>query len=53
MILEGLGLAALLVLACAIVIRKGAASMVRLYSPEMQERCVTLGLYERLRLGTI
>ena len=43
-ILEGIGLGVLLILACAIGIRKGAVGMVHLYSPEVQERCVTLGL---------
>ena len=43
-ILEGLGLGILLILVCAIGIRKGAVGMVHLYSQEVQERCVTLGL---------
>ena len=43
-ILEGIGLGVLLVLVCAIGIRKGAVGMVHLYSREVQERCVTLGL---------
>ena len=43
-ILEGLGLGALLVLVCAIGIRKGAAGMVHLYDQQVQQRCVTLGL---------
>ena len=43
-ILEGIGLGVLLVLVCAIGIRKGAVGMVHLYSQEVQERCVTLGL---------
>ena len=43
-ILEGIGLGALLILVCAIGIRKGAVGMVHLYSPKVQERCVTLGL---------
>ena len=43
-ILEGLGLGALLFLVCAVGIRKGAVGMVHLYSPEVQERCVKLGL---------
>ena len=41
-ILEGIGLGVLLVLVCAIGIRKGAVGMVHLYSQEVQERCVTL-----------
>ena len=36
--LEGLGLGALLILICAIGIRKGAVGMVHLYSPEVQAR---------------
>lgn len=43
-ILEGLGLGALLVLVCAVGIRKGAVGMVHLYSTAVQERCVELGL---------
>ena len=43
-ILEGIGLGVLLILVCAIGIRKNAVGMVHLYSPEVQERCVTLGL---------
>ena len=43
-ILEGLGLGALLVLVCAVGIRNGAVGMVHLYSPEVQARCVSLGL---------
>ena len=35
-ILEGLGLGALLVLVCAVGIRRGAAGMVHLYGPEEQ-----------------
>ena len=43
-ILEGIGLGVLLILVCTIGIRKGAVGMVHLYSQEVQERCVTLGL---------
>ena len=43
-ILEGIGLGVLLILVCAIGIRKGAVGMVHLYNPEVQNRCVTLGL---------
>ncbi|MFR2191123.1 MAG: hypothetical protein ACLUQF_00650 [Acutalibacteraceae bacterium] len=43
-ILEGIGLGVLLILVCAIGIRKGAVGMVHLYSQEVQERCVMLGL---------
>ena len=44
LILEGLGLSALLVLICAFGIRKGAVGMVHLYGPKVQERAVALGL---------
>ena len=43
-VLEGLGLSVLLILVCAIGIRKGAVGMVHLYSPAVQQRCVQLGL---------
>ena len=43
-ILEGLGLGALLVLVCAVGIRRGAVGMVHLYEPAVQTRCVELGL---------
>ena len=43
-ILEGIGLGVLLILVCAIGIRKGAVGMVHLYSSEVQKRCVKLGL---------
>ncbi len=46
-ILEGLGLGLLLVLVCAFGIRKGPVKMVHLYSPEVQQRCVELGLTTR------
>ena len=54
-IVEGLGLGALLVLVCAVGIRKGAVGMVHLYSPEVQERCVSLGLttHERIRRSAL
>ena len=35
-VLEGLGLGVLLILVCAIGIRKGAVGMVHLYSPAVQ-----------------
>lgn len=43
-ILEGLGLGALLVLVCAVGIRKGAVNMAHFYSDKVQQRCVELGL---------
>ena len=44
---EGLLLGALLVIFCAIGIRKGAVNMVFLYHPDVQERCVENGLITR------
>ena len=54
-ILEGLGLGALLVLVCAVGIRKGAVGMVHLYSPEVQDRCVKLGLttHEKIKRNAL
>ena len=54
-ILEGIGLGVLLVLVCAIGIRKGAVGMVHLYSQEVQERCVTLGLttHEKIKQNAL
>ena len=54
-ILEGLGLGALLALVCAAGIRKGAVGMVHLYSPAVQERCVTLGLttHEKIKCNSL
>ncbi len=49
-ILEGLGLGVLLVLVCAVGIRKGAVGMVHLYSPAVQQRCVKLGLTTREKI---
>ena len=43
-VLEGIGLGAVLVLICAVGIRNGAVGMLQLYSPEVQARCVKLGL---------
>ena len=43
-ILEGIGLGILLILICAIGIHKSAVGMVHLYGPEVQDRCVKLGL---------
>ena len=52
---EGLGLGALLVLVCAVGIRKGAVGMVHLYSPEVQDRCVKLNLttHEKIRRNAL
>ena len=54
-ILEGLGLGALLVLVCAVGIRKGAVGMQQLYSLAEQQRCVKLGLTspERIRRNSL
>ena len=54
-ILEGLGLGALLFLVCAVGIRKGAVGMVHLYSLAVQQRCVKLGLTspERIRRNSL
>ena len=54
-IVEGLGLGALLVLVCAVGIRKGAVGMVHLYSREVQDRCVRQGLttHERIRRSAL
>ena len=49
-ILEGLGLGALLFLVCAVGIRKGAVGMVHLYSPAVRRRCVKLGLKTREKI---
>ena len=54
-ILEGLGLGILLILVCAIGIRKGAVGVVHLYSPEVQDRCVKLGLttHEKIKRNAL
>ena len=44
-ILEGIGLGVLLILVCAIGIRKGAVGMVHLYSPEVQGTVRNAGAY--------
>ena len=49
-ILEGFGLGALLVLVCAVGIRRGAAGMAHLYSPAVQERCVKLELTTHVKI---
>ena len=43
-VVEGIGLGILLILVCAIGIRKGAVGMVHLYDTEVQDRCIKLGL---------
>ncbi len=54
-IFEGLGLGVLLILVCAVGIRKGAVGMVHLYSREVQDRCVKLGLttHEKIRQNAL
>ena len=44
LLLEGLGLGVLLVLVCAVGIRKGAIVMVHLYHRDVQDGCVELGV---------
>lgn len=43
-LIEGFGLGIFLIFVCALGIRRGAVDMVHLYSPEVQNRCVRLGL---------
>lgn len=54
-VIEGLGLGVLLILVCAFGIRKGAVGMVHLYSAEVQDRCVDLGLttHERIKRNAL
>ena len=52
-ILEGFGLAALLVLICAFGIRRGAVGMVHLYHQDVQDRCVELGLTTHEKIAAI
>ena len=51
LILERLGLRLILVLVCAVGIRKGAVGMAHLYSRQVQDRCVANGLttHEKIR----
>ncbi len=50
LILEGLGLGALLVLICALGIRKGAVGMVHLYHEDVQSRAIAQGLITKERI---
>ena len=52
---EGLGLGILLVLVCAVGIRRGAVGMVHLYSAEVQKRCVERGLttYDKIKRNSL
>lgn len=47
LIVEGLVLGLLLVLECAIFIRNGAHTLVKLYHRDVQDRCVEMGLITR------
>lgn len=51
LILEGIGLGAILSLVCAIGIRNGAVGMVHLYNQDVQERCISLGLTTREKIN--
>ena len=51
LILEGIGLGAILSLVCAIGIRNGAVGMVHLYNQNVQDRCVSLGLTTREKIN--
>lgn len=55
LILEGLGLGALLVLICALGIRKGAVGMVHLYHEDVQARAIAQGLItkEQIRKNSL
>ena len=49
-ILEGIGLGILLVLVCAFGIRKSPVELVHIYGPEVQQRCIDLGLTTREKI---
>lgn len=42
--IEGIGLSAILFIVCAVGIRNGAVGMVHLYHKDVQDRCVEMGL---------
>ena len=50
-LLEGIGLGAILMLVCAIGIRNGAVGMLHLYENNVQERCISLGLTAREKIN--
>ena len=50
-IIEGLLLGALLVVFCAVGIRRGAVNMVFLYHADVQDRCIRNGLITRERIN--
>lgn len=43
-IIEGMGLSAILFIICAVGIRNGAVGMVHLYHKDVQDKCVEMGL---------
>lgn len=49
-VLEGIGLGILLVLVCAFGIRKSPVELVHIYGPEVQQRCIELGLTTREKI---
>lgn len=51
LVLEGIGLGAILSLVCAIGIRNGAVGMVHLYNQNVQDRCISLGLTTREKIN--
>lgn len=51
LILEGIGLGAILSLVCVIGIRNEAVGMVHLYNQNVQDRCVSLGLTTREKIN--
>lgn len=55
LLLEGLGVGALLVLICALGIRKGAVGMVHLYHEDVQARAIAQGLItkEQIRKNSL
>lgn len=50
-IVEGMGLGIILIMVCAIGIRKGAIGMVHLYDSDVQQRCISLGLTTRKQIN--
>ncbi len=54
-LLEGIGLGAILILVCAIGIRNGAVGMLHLYHAEVQQRCIERGLTtpEKIRRSSL
>lgn len=50
-ILEGVGLGAILILGCAVGIRNGAIGMLHLYHQDVQERCIRMGLITKEQIS--